>query len=99
MRKEFVRGWLPPLMKDSTIADDFSCRLESKGLCEAIPWKNEDICMAVRSPAKARRCSGGQQVIDRYGVSVEQLLTGMIDSKLIDRHELAKLLQSGQGEA
>ena len=85
-------------MKDSTVRTILR-RLESKGYVSHTVEERRYLygCTQPRQSVAVRAV---QQVIDRFCAgSVEQLLTGMIDSKLIDRHELAKLARRVAREA
>lgn len=79
-------------MKDSTVRTVLR-RLERKGyVSHAVEGRTYLYCST--QPRQRVAVRAVRQLIDRFCAgSVEQLLTGMIDDKLIDRRELERLFR------
>lgn len=87
---EQVREELDRPLKDSTVRTVLR-RLEEKGYLE----HSVENRTFVYGPAESRRRVAGravQRIVDWFcGGSVEELLVGMVDSKVLDRAELQRL--------
>ncbi|HMH06965.1 MAG TPA: BlaI/MecI/CopY family transcriptional regulator [Terriglobales bacterium] len=79
-------------MKDSTVRTILS-RLERKGyVSHTVEGRTYLYCST--QPRQSVAVRAVQQVIDRFCAgSVEQLLSGMVEGKLIDRREVEKLVR------
>lgn len=79
-------------MKDSTVRTILR-RMEKKGYIVHLVEGRTYLYRSVQ-PRESVAVRAVKQIVDRFcGGSVEQLLMGMVDSKLIDRRELEKLVQ------
>ena len=79
-------------MKDSTVRTVLR-RMEKKGYIAHLVEGRTYLYRSVQ-PRESVAIRAVKQIIDRFcGGSVEQLLIGMVDSKLIERRELDKLAQ------
>jgi predicted transcriptional regulator len=89
---EFVREALAPErpLKDSTIRTLLG-RLEAKGYLTHDVEGRTFLYRAIETPRRLA-ARAVRQIVDRFCQgSLEDLVTGMVDAKLLDREELARL--------
>ncbi|MBI4905863.1 MAG: BlaI/MecI/CopY family transcriptional regulator [Acidobacteria bacterium] len=89
---EQVRLGLDRPLKESTIRTILK-RLEDKGYARHSVDGRTNLYAATSAPSNVA-VSAVRQIIDRFcGGSVEQLLLGMVDERVIDKAELKKLAE------
>lgn len=85
-----LRKWIPRRLKDATIRTVLR-RLEEKGYVTHTVDGRTFIYAAVE-PRKEVAAKAAKRIIDWFcDGSLEELLTGMVDSALIDRKQLSAL--------
>jgi BlaI family penicillinase repressor len=85
-------------LKDSTVRTILS-RMEKKGFVAHDAEGRTNVYRALLEPQRVAM-SGVRDIIDRFlGGSVEALLVGIVDDKIVDRDELDALVRKVRGDA
>jgi BlaI family penicillinase repressor len=85
-------------LKDSTVRTILS-RMEKKGFVAHDAEGRTNVYRALIEPQRVAM-SGVRDIIDRFlGGSVEALLVGIVDDKIVDRDELDALVRKVRGDA
>jgi predicted transcriptional regulator len=85
-------------LKDSTVRTILG-RMEKKGFVTHDAEGRTNVYRALLEPQRVAM-SGIRDILDRFlGGSVEALLVGIVDDKIVDRHELDALVRKVRADA